>query len=285
VTADDFGFGVATSRGIIRAHQAGVVTSTSLMAVTSEHVEKSIALLADSPRLEVGLHLVVSGEGLRPLAAGRSSGMVGRDGGFLPLPKMLARAFCRRVCRSAVFDEICAQAERARTLLGRSPAYVDGHHHAHQLPVVREALVDSIERGILPSIVRSTIEPPEIRQQVSGERLRRGIMHRLGTRTRPIFQRAGIRTNDACFGIIGAKQLAQPLPWASYLPHLPKSGVIEWFVHPGEMDPSLQGRDCYIQQRAMELQALVRLAEHPDWPRWSAVLTTQSAGASQPLEI
>ena len=56
VTADDFGFGVPTSRGIIRAHQAGVVTSTSLMVVTGEHAKASIPLLEHAPKLEVGLH-------------------------------------------------------------------------------------------------------------------------------------------------------------------------------------------------------------------------------------
>src|SRR5438874_1644761 len=93
VTADDFGFGVATSRGIIRAHRAGVVTAASLMAVTGDHAAASVELLGDAPRLEVGLHLVLSGPPQRPLVAGRSSGLVRRDGAFHPLGRIMLAAW------------------------------------------------------------------------------------------------------------------------------------------------------------------------------------------------
>src|SRR5687767_6454773 len=93
VTADDFGIGLETSRGIIRAHLDGPVTSASLMTVTADHAARSVPLLAEAPRLEVGLHLVLSGS-CRPLAATtrRASKLLTRAGTFLPLPWLICRA-------------------------------------------------------------------------------------------------------------------------------------------------------------------------------------------------
>ena len=277
VTADDFGFGVPTSRGIIRAHQAGVVTSTSLMVVTGDHAGASILLLKDAPNLEVGLHLVLTGPAQKPLVAGKTSGLVTRHGTFNPLGKLLWIAWRRKLDRNAVIDEICAQAQRFTALLGRPPAYVDGHHHSHQLPVIREALVDAMKLGVLPKITRCTIEPPSIRSTVGGSRLRRAVMHHLGSTAQSTFADAGIWTNDSCFGMIGARELKQPQPWADYFNHLPGHGAIEWFVHPGEQDDSLVGRDTYIGERQVELDALVRLGDSPEWVPWAKRRTTKSA--------
>ncbi len=276
VTADDFGFGVPTSRGIIHAHQAGVVTSTSLMVVTGDHARASIPLLEHAPKLEVGLHLVLTGPAQKPLMAGPTSGLVTRDGCFHSLPKLLWITWRRRLDQSAVFDEICAQAERFTELMGRPPAYVDGHHHSHQLPVIREALVAAMEAGVLPKVTRCTMEAPSVRAHVSGSRLRRTVMHRLGTAALSTFKEAGIWMNDSCFGMIGVRDFGRPQPWSNYLEHLPDKGEIEWFVHPGELDESLVGRDSYIRERLFELDALVRLGASPEWAPWAKLLATKS---------
>ena len=277
ITADDFGFGVPTSRGIITAHKAGVVTSTSLMAVTGDHAAASVALLADAPDLEIGMHLVLTGDSQKPIVAKRNSGLVGRNGMFHSLLKLLWLAWYRRLDPNGVQDEICAQAEKCQALLGRAPAYVDGHHHAHQLPIVREALVAAIATGVLPAVARCTVEAESVRKNVRGSRIRRSIMHRLGLGAKPVFVDGQVRTNDSCFGMIGARDLTQLNPWEHYFAHLPAEGAIECFVHPGEVDETLTGRDTYVRERAVELEALLRLAEHPDWPRWAARLRTKSA--------
>jgi predicted glycoside hydrolase/deacetylase ChbG (UPF0249 family) len=276
VTADDFGFGVPTSRGIVRAHQIGVVTSTSLMAVTGDHASASVPLLADAPDLEVGVHLVVTGRAQKPLIATPSSGLVSRDGNFHSLTFLLWLALRKKIDRSAIFDEIAAQARRCTQLLGRPPAYVDGHHHAHQLPVIREALIDAIKGGVLPPIARCTVESSDIRKSVTGCLLRRNIMNRLGVAALPLFHGAGIKTNDSCFGMISTADLQTPFPWSRYLPHLPSTGCVEWFVHPGELDSTLIGRDTYLAGRALELKAFESLATDPAWPPFRARLTTKS---------
>ena len=110
-------------------------------------------------------------------------------------------------------------------------------------------------------------------------------MHRLGLAARPLFAAAGIWANDSCFGMIGPKDLAESFPWVRYFPHLPSEGCVEWFVHPGEADDSLIGRDTYLRERVVELESLEHLGHDPLWQRWKEVLRTKSSQASPTFHL
>ncbi len=56
VNADDFGRSSPINRGIIEAHQKGIVTTTSLMT-TREGFDEAVQLARANPRLGIGLHL------------------------------------------------------------------------------------------------------------------------------------------------------------------------------------------------------------------------------------
>lgn len=256
VTADDFGIGLDTSRGIIRAHQYGPVTATSLMSITGEHARASVGLLADAPDLEVGLHLVLTDCGQMPLVARQSSGLVGRNGRFLSNSQLWRKAFRGKLDQTAIADEIAAQTELFHRLIGRPPAYVDGHHHAHQLPIVRDALLVVIAQGLLPPVTRITLEAPGMIRRISSVRAKRVAADFLGRRAAPVFRQGGLFTNDYFFGMLAPRLLRQDFPWQGYLNHLPNSGVIEWVVHPGMPDDTLIGRDDYRAQRVRELESL-----------------------------
>ena len=276
VTADDFGIGQKTSEGIIRAHLHGPVTATSLMSITGDHVRASIPLLADAPNLDVGLHLVLTRCGEKPVVARQSSGLVDRDGEFFSNGKLWIRAFTRKLDQLAVADEIAAQTELFHKLVGRPPAYVDGHHHAHQLPVIREALMDVMGHDLLPRITRVTIEPALIRKHVGSSRLKRTAACTLGKRAASAFGTRWVWNNDWFFGMLSPADLLRPFPWDRYLANLPASGVIEWVVHPGLADETLPGRDDYNAARAVELEALTSLAGVKAWERFRGNLGRKS---------
>ena len=68
LNADDFGLTPGVNRGIIRAHQEGILTSTTLMA-TAPAFEDAVALARANPQLGVGCHLVlVGGQAVTPYA-------------------------------------------------------------------------------------------------------------------------------------------------------------------------------------------------------------------------
>jgi predicted glycoside hydrolase/deacetylase ChbG (UPF0249 family) len=178
-----------------------------------------------------------------------------------------------RIAPSAVFDEIAAQAREFVTILGRPPAYVDAHHHAHQLPIIRQALIRAIDQKLLPSISRITIEPPSMLKFVKTTRLRRRAANWLGRRASIDLSQNQIKTNDFYFGMLDQRDFNRPFPWQQFLQLMPKSGVVEWVVHPGRHDESLIGRDSYISQRQQELQALT---QSQYWESLRSMLTTKS---------
>jgi hypothetical protein len=282
VTADDFGIGRRTSEGIIQAHLHGPVTATSLMSITGDHVRASIPLLADAPNLDVGLHIVLTDCGEKPLIARESSGLVNREGRFFTNGQLWIRAMLGKLDRRAVADEIAAQTELFVKLVGRPPAYVDCHHHAHQLPIIRTALLDVMDHDLLPRITRITVEPPGMLLAVPSVRLKRRLAHLLGKRAAKAFSQTWLWTNDFYFGMLAPRDLRRNFPWEKFLKHLPTSGIVEWVVHPGLPDDSLIGRDGYRTERAKELDALTNQASLKAWEHLRPLLSRKSILSHQP---
>lgn len=105
VNGDDFGASRGVNRGIVEAHDAGIVTSTSLM-VNMPATEEAVRLARARPRLGVGLHVNVTFDGGDPI---------------VPLDDPAAFA-----------AELDRQIERFVALIGRSPTHLDAHHNIHR---------------------------------------------------------------------------------------------------------------------------------------------------------
>lgn len=262
VTADDFGIGYETSRGIVDCHLAGAVDATSVMTSTGDHLERSMPLLERAPNLQLGLHITLTSLAGRALVATKASGLLNKAGNFHSLPGLYLRAALGQINHQAVRDEIAAQLDRFVRVVGKPPSHVDGHHHSHQLPIIREVVADLIRDGVLPNQVRNT-PPAKYSRSVKGAAFRRAIIEHLGRKSRPVFAAVEARMPDAFFGVLSDTMLADENPWGQYLAGLDPSraGRYELGVHPGYDDPPLAGRDTYLSERVVELKALLRVGE------------------------
>lgn len=126
VNADDFGQSPGVNRGIIEAHERGVVTSASLM-VRWPAAAAAAAYARENPRLSVGLHLDF-GE------------WVFRDGEWSPLYQVVAEED-----PEAVSAEVRRQLEAFRDLTGRDPSHIDSHQHAHRNEPARSIVLDAAQ--------------------------------------------------------------------------------------------------------------------------------------------
>lgn len=106
VNADDFGYAPGINRGIIDAHERGIVTSTT-MIVNGRAVDEAVALSRSHPELSVGLHVNFTNEGER-----------------------LVEFDDPRICRA----ELRRQFQLFRDLMGRLPTHIDSHQHVHRAP-------------------------------------------------------------------------------------------------------------------------------------------------------
>ena len=130
VNADDFGHSTEVNRGIIYAHDHGIVTSASLMVRWPAAVE--VADYASSrPELSLGLHLdfgewVYKDEHWTPVYS------------VVPLDDV-----------TAVRSEVLRQLAYFRTLTGRNPSHIDSHQHAHLREPARSVVLEqALELGI-----------------------------------------------------------------------------------------------------------------------------------------
>ncbi|WP_179284192.1 ChbG/HpnK family deacetylase [Bordetella genomosp. 10] len=71
---------------------------------------------------------------------------LGQPGLYLPLPQLIARSYARTLDVPRVARQIERQLDAFEAAMGRRPDFVDGHQHVHQLPQIREALLQTIAR-------------------------------------------------------------------------------------------------------------------------------------------
>src|SRR4030081_633307 len=136
INADDLGFASGVNRGIIEAHDAGTLSSASMMVNAPAFEEAAALARARRPRLRGGLHLnLVAG---RPLTDAVSL-TDARTGEFHSLGDLTRRALGGRVRANEVRRECDAQL-RALAAAGIAPTHLDSHRHAHALPGVPPAL-------------------------------------------------------------------------------------------------------------------------------------------------
>ena len=135
VNADDYGLTRGVSRGILRAHREGIVTSASVLAVAPAF-EDAARELRDAPfGFGVGVHLAAVGEDPPLLSPSRIQSLVGRDGRF-PRGWRAFLLHASRVRPAELEAEFAAQIERVRGA-GLAVDHLDAHQHLHLLPKVR----------------------------------------------------------------------------------------------------------------------------------------------------
>jgi predicted glycoside hydrolase/deacetylase ChbG (UPF0249 family) len=116
VNADDFGFSSSVTRGVVRAHEGGIVTSASLM-VDRPGAAEAAHYARGRPQLCVGLHVELTAWRVRRV----------------PLRGAAASDRLRR----RVAAELSRQLECFRALMRRDPSHLDSHQHRHLAEVPR----------------------------------------------------------------------------------------------------------------------------------------------------
>ena len=167
VNADDFGTSPEISRGILRAHREGVVTSTSVLGNFAD-LDGVRALLAEAPGLGVGVHLtLVGGAPVAPAgtyrrwsAATVSCGRAAQD--------FIAAWAQRKIDAADVERELDAQVARLLAA-GIAIDHLDTHRHLGFLPAVGGA-VEAIARRHDISGIRSAVETPTLSWAASPRR-------------------------------------------------------------------------------------------------------------------
>jgi chitin disaccharide deacetylase len=123
VNADDLGQSDGVNRGVIEAHERGIVTSASLMVHWPSAVDAA-AYGRSHPSLSLGLHVDL-GE------------WAYRDDTWVPIYEVVAPTDA-----AAMATELSRQLDRFRHLVGRDPTHLDSHQHVHRSEPTRSVVIE-----------------------------------------------------------------------------------------------------------------------------------------------
>lgn len=233
--ADDYGIAPGVSRAIRDLIARRVLTATGCMTGGPWWPEEGAALRPLSGMADCGLHITLTDQ--TPLGA---MPRTAPDGRLPRLGALTLAAYRGRLDRAEVAAEIDRQIARFSAAIGAPPAFLDGHQHVHQLPVVRDVVIARARD--MGSYLRYATEPlPAI--------LRRGVavtraaaISLMGAGLRRRGERAGVRGNSIFRGVRDfSPRESYPLLFPRYLER-PVPGMMV-ACHPGLVDDALRAVD------------------------------------------
>jgi predicted glycoside hydrolase/deacetylase ChbG (UPF0249 family) len=193
--------------------------------------------------IDVGLHLNFT-ENLGPPGTYRSLGA------------LIAAAYSGRLSAQTVRAQIDQQLDLFHAHVNRAPDFIDGHLHVHQLPVIREQLVEALRvryPGRLPWL-RDT-RPTHLSSSLPWmQRIKAHVIGALGARAfSALAQRIGAEQNN---GFAGAYDFSRPHPDYAWMLDQWLHQAEPWTVlmtHPAKSaSPAL----AFGQDRQREFQVL-----------------------------
>ena len=185
--ADDFALHPAVDAAVVALAQAARLSATSCMTTAARWPQAAQLLAPLRPALQVGLHWnLTEGHG-QPAPS---------------LAQVLARAYSGRIRAATAADSLQRQLDAFEQHAGTPPDFIDGHQHIHQLPGLRQALLQVLRTryGANAPWVRSTLpahwglNKAAVLALLGGWRLHR-LLERAGLRHNPQF--AGVYGFDA----------------------------------------------------------------------------------------
>ena len=272
INADDFGLTRGINRAILELHQAGAVTSATLMA-NGPAFDDAVSIALANPTLGVGCHIVLT-DGTPLSHPQRIPTLLGADGkNFRPsLIDFFTAVFLGKVNEDEVAIEALAQIQHLQRA-GIDITHIDTHKHTHILPRIARPLLYACERTGVGAIRNPFEESWSLALGHSDpmRRLQVRLVHPLRKRFEalPQIRDHRILTTNGTIGISATGRLDRPM-LDRLLTAMP-NGLWELVCHPGYNDRDLDAVTTRLRvtreiERSALLGALSADSLHPNSP-------------------
>lgn len=181
--ADDYAQSAGIDEAIIQLIKQKRLSATSCMTLSprwreaAKHITPAIRKQA-----AIGLHLDFT-----------------NFGNAYPHSKLIALSYACLLSKSHIAERINQQLDLFEGALGAAPDYIDGHQHVHQLPLIRDALIDILKKRYKDKLPWLRIARPPVNEGVKG-----WIIRALGANTlQKKAERAGFNYSDCLLGVYG----------------------------------------------------------------------------------
>jgi len=274
INADDFGLTPGVNRAIAELHQAGALTSTTLMA-TGPAFDDAVAIAHANPTLGVGCHIVLT-DGVPVSPPESIPTLLGPDRKtFRPSLIDFVQTLLRgKISTYDIEREATAQIQKLQRA-GIQVTHLDTHKHTHLFPGVLDPLLRIAEQHSIRAI-RHPFEQSWSLALGHGNHIRRLQVKLLGSlktrfESQPQIRNAHVLTTTGTIGISATGNLYnQTLHEILYA--MPAEGTFELVCHPGYNDSDLDRITTRLRtHRDIERNALLAeipaLTMHPNTPQ------------------
>lgn len=183
ISADDYAQSAAIDNGIIALIQQGRITAASCLTLSprwfcaAKQLDEEVRACAD-----IGLHLDFTQYPQHVQ---------------YPLTKLIMKAVTRSLPTKLIYQSIQTQLDRFEDALGVPPDYIDGHQHVHQLPQIREALLEVVCQRYPSQQPWIRIAKPPLTDGIKGMIIRALGANALATKA----TQSGLRHNQFLLGV------------------------------------------------------------------------------------
>jgi predicted glycoside hydrolase/deacetylase ChbG (UPF0249 family) len=269
INADDFGLTRGVNRGIVRAHEEGIVTSATLMASSeafADAASMALSLSDRGARFSIGCHMVLlDGEPVLPpdmvptlLQPALSNG----SGKFRThLSEFAVAAVRGKLDPVEIEMEAAAQLSRLKSA-GIEVSHFDTHKHAHMFPLVLRPLLCAARSAGIRAVRNpfGRLFPLPLSKLMANRKLwsrfaEMSMLRSFASKFAAAVKSHGMRTTDGSFGVLvtGVLDLELFTTIANAIPE----GTWEFVCHPGYEDAALDGiRTRLRKSRVKELDVL-----------------------------
>jgi hypothetical protein len=258
LSADDFGISPGISKSICMLAGKKRISATSVMVVFDDSNIYHRPLLEHKSYIDIGLHFVLT-ETPPLLSSDKIPSLTGKGGDFFKMSQFMKRAWLGRINGNEVFAELTAQYNKFIEYFGVEPDFIDGHHNAHQCPVVRNEVIRFITNiGIEKKVYLRNTAHQWTAILKGSDILKTVFISMPGIIFRRKLLAGGLRTNMSFGGVYSLnhsgdfeKRIKQ-----FFLLAAQKNAVI--MIHPGTADSILAQRDSFCEGRRIEEQVLLQ---------------------------
>ena len=226
ICADDFGITKKVSEGILKLAKRKSITATSCLVNSSDFNKVCSKLKSYKKQLDIGLHL-----------------------DFTFNPNIKKNIFFYKK------NEINSQFKKFEKKMGFLPDFIDGHHHIHQLPFIRNSLIDVIKKKYKKNDKKPWIRITSDKYKnifLRNESLLKSIfLTILGNSFKKIAIRNNLKFNKRFSGIYDFKTHNYKKKFEKFLTNVDNGHLV--MVHPGFSDKKLMSLDSVTLAREQEL--------------------------------
>ncbi len=265
INADDFGFNKEITDGIIEAHKAGTVTSTTLM-VNMPAAEYAADVSRSYPKLSVGIHLTLTIG--KPISKPEMvKDLLDKNGYFKNHIEMFRLANRCKLPAGQIERELSAQIEKFLSL-GIIPSHSDSHHHIADCLQIHPIKIKLLKRyGITKARTQrgfyryDKLAENKVKAMIATVKMNcKRLPYRLYYEILHLHNKlAGIKVPDERYGlakVISDRKLEFDVEgFEHYLATMPKK-TVEMCTHPGLLSDDPLDRPEFRRVRVKELEIL-----------------------------